>query len=172
MLSSLFKILLGNLILNRGPQDFYFSPILMRLSVLAYFFSGLPNLLIRVGFEYAALAMALDTAVLLLFSYICLQAFAKSARFVQTVTALSLVGVVFQLLAFLLLHDFDVEKDAGQQMASFAMLLLIVFSWYLAVTTHIFREAFSVRLPAAMILTICYFFISQLLGRLLLPELA
>ena len=173
MMNNFFRILLGNLLLNRGPQDFPYSSVLMRLCLLANFVTGLPVLLSKVGFEYAVLAMALDISVLLLFVYLSLQAFSKPERYVQSITALAGVGVVFQLIAYLLLNNFEVNAEAAptQEMTGFAILFLMFFSWYLAVHTHIFKQAFGVRLPVAMVLTVCYFVISQLASGLFLPEL-
>ena len=167
-----FEAILGNLVLNKGPQDIPFSNVLMRLSLLFYFISGLPGLLITASFADAALAMTLDVVVLLLFSYLCLQAFSKSARYVQTITALATVGAVFQLAVLPLLLDFQGGQEATQGMLGLSLLVLMLVSWNLAVFAHIFKESFGIRLPAAMVITICYVFITLLARKIFFPELA
>lgn len=165
-----FKTLIGNLLLKKGPQDFPYSNVLMRLSLIVYFVTGLPGLLRGVTFEVAVLAMALDVVILLLFVYLCLQAFSKSARYTQAVTALASVGVIFELVILPLLNNLGADTAEGKAAVT-ALVLIGLYSWFLAVYTHIFRESFGVRLPAAMILTICYVLINLFAGQVLLPEI-
>lgn len=171
-MNSYFKVLLGNLILNKGPQDLPASTILMRLGLLLYFLTGLPGLLFNASFEQAVLAQSLDVLTLLLFVYLCLQAFAKLERFTQSVTALAGIGAIFQLLVLPLLFEFQGVEEASQVMLSTSLLLLAFVSWNLAVIAHVFRESFGIRLPAAMTLTICYVFITLLVRKIFFPELA
>ncbi len=170
-MNSLLKILLGNLVLSKGPQDFPFSLMLMRLALVAYFITGFPSLMTTTSFEVSALAMALDTLVLLLFVYLCLQGFKKSSRFVQTVTSLASIGAVFQLAVLPLLYNLQVDGETVQGAMSMSLLLLMFVSWNLAVYAHIFRESFNIRLPAAVVLTICYVLITVLARKLVFPDL-
>ena len=170
-MNTFFKMLFGNLVLNKGPQDLPASRILMKLSLLVYFVSGLPSLLVNVEFEQAVLAQSLDVVVLLLFTYLCLQAFAKLERYIQTIVALASVGVVFQLIVLPILFEFREVEEASQAMLGMSILLLALVSWNLTVIAHIFRESFSVRLPAAIALTICYMFITLSARKFFFPGL-
>jgi len=169
-----FNALWGNLLLQKGPQDFAYSLDLMRRSLMVYFVTGLPGLMINISFEQAALAMVIDVAVLLLFVYLCLQAFAKSERFVQSVISLASIGTVFQIAVLPLLYS--VNADAGEaiqvteEMLGLSVLLLLFVSWNLAVYAHVFRASFDVRLSAALLLTICYIVITMLARKLFFPE--
>lgn len=165
------KILLGNLLLNQGPQDFPHSKLLMRLSLLIYFVTMLPGLMVRLEFEVAVFAAVLDVFMLVLFVYLCLQAFAKSERFIQAVTALACVSFVFQLAIWPLLNILT-ESPGEEQVAITYLSILGIQAWLLAVYTHIFRESFGVRLPAAMLLTVCYVVINIMAGQILLPEVS
>ncbi len=167
-----FTPLLGILLIKKGPQDLPFSISLMKLSLIVYFLTGLPGLMISIEFGQAVLAMALDVVVLLLFVYACLQAFSKSERFVQSVTGLASIGIVFQLIVLPLLYNFNSDPQAAEQMLSISILLLMFVSWNLAVYAHVFRESFGVRLPAAMLLTICYIVITLMARKIFFPELA
>lgn len=164
-----FKILLGNLLLNKGPQDFPYSTILMRLSLIVYFFVGLPSTMLITDFETAVLDMAVEVIMLVLFVYVCLQAFSKSARFAQTITAMASVSVVFKLAILPLLNNISADSADGKAALSFIVLLML-YSWLLAAYTHIFRESFAIRLPAAMVLTICYVMVSLLVAQVMFPE--
>jgi hypothetical protein len=171
-MNSFMKILLGNLLLNKGPQDFPCSQVLMRLCLIVYFISGIPGLMMSASFPQAIFAMTLDVVVLLAFVYLCLQAFSKSERFIQSVISLSSIGVVFQLIVLPLLFNFDADPEVAQQMLGLSLLLLMFVSWNLAVYAHIFRESFGIRLPVAMVLTVCYIVITLLARKIFFPELA
>lgn len=165
------KTLLGNLLLNKGPQDLPYSQVLMKLSLLVYFLSGLPGILISLSFAQSMLAMLLDVLVLLAFVYACLRVFDLQARFVQSITALAGVGTVFQLLPLPLLYQLQGLQEGEQIAPGLSIFLLMLVSWNLAVITHVFRATFNVRLMAAMALTICYIVISYLVKETIFPGL-
>ncbi len=169
-----FTALAGNLVLSKGPQDYPYSIILMRLCLLVYFLTGLPGLLKSEALGVSLVVMALDTLVLLGFAYLCLQAFHKLPRFAQTISALASTGAVFQLAVLPLMQSLnveDVQAAAPEAMLGFTLLLLLFVIWNLAVYAHIFRESFNIRLPAAMVLTVCYVIINVLVRTLFFPEL-
>jgi len=167
-MNSFLQLLFRILLLNKGPQDFPHSTLFMQLCIAVYFISGLPSIMMRVGFEKAVLAMLLDIAVLMVFVYFCLQAFSKSERYVQSITALMSVGIFFQIVMFPLLSQIGAETKPGETVLS---LILVFAIWMFSVFTYIFKESFSIRLPAAIVLMICYGFISQLLSVFLFPEI-
>lgn len=166
-----FKALLGNLLLNKGPQDLPYSLILMKLSLLVYFLSGLPGISISLSLPQSMLAMLLDVLVLMAFVYACLKAFNLQARFVQTIISLASVGTVFQLLPLPLLYQLQDLQEGEPIAPGVSIFLLILVSWNLAVIAHIFRASFNIRLLAAMALTICYIVISYLAKESIFPGL-
>jgi len=172
-----FKVLWGNLLLKKGPQDFAYSQGLMRRSLMVYFVSGLPGLMIHVGFEQAVIAMILDVITLILFIFICLQAFSKSERWVQSVICLSSIGAFFQVVSLPLLYSVDANANPNavvqvtEEMLGLSILLLMFVSWNLAVYAHVFRKTFDIRLFPALLLTICYIVITVLARQLFFPEL-
>lgn len=167
-MNSFLKLLLGVLVFNKGPQDFPCSITLMRICLLGYFITGLPSVMTHTGLEKAILAMALDVVLLMLFVYFCLQAFSKSARYIQTITSLAFVGVFFQIVMYPMVAEIGVDVKQGDPTLS---LILLVAIWMFSVYVYIFKESFSIRLPAAIGLVICYGFMSQIISSLLFPEL-
>lgn len=163
---------MGNLLLNKGPQDFACSNVLMKLCLGIYFVTGLPGLMINAEFSQAVFAMTIDVIVLLGFVYVCLQAFSKSERFVQSVIGFASMGAFFQLLVLPLILNFDTSPDVAEQMLGISILLLMVVSWNLAVYAHLFKESFGVRLPSAIALTVCYIVINLLAKKIFFPVMA
>ncbi|HED34477.1 MAG TPA: hypothetical protein ENJ08_09715 [Gammaproteobacteria bacterium] len=176
-MNNYFNVLLDNLLLKKGPQDFPCSTVLMRFSLLINFIVGTLAYVGNVGFASSALANAMGIFLLLLFIQLVLQAFSKPERFVQTITALASVGVVMQVVDIVLRTSFQYEPDQVEtaeaaEMAGFLVLFLLLIIWNLIVYTHIFRQAFDVRLPAAVALTLCYIVISQLVIGSFFPGLS
>ena len=167
-MNSFLKLLLGVLIFIKGPQDFPYSVTLMRIGLLAYFVTGLPSVMTHTGLDKAILAMALDVVLLMLFVYFCLQAFRQTARYIQTITSLAFVGVFFQIVMYPLVSEIGLDIKQGDPTLS---LILVVALWMFSIYTYIFKESFSIRLPAAIGLVICYGFMSQIISSLLFPEL-
>jgi len=170
-MSFFLKSLIGNLLLNKGPQDLPCSLVLMKLSLLVYLLTGLPGMSISLSFPQSLLAMLLDVLVMLGFVYACLRAFNLQTRFVQSITALAAVGAVFQLLPLPLLYQLQNFQEGEQIAPGLSIFLLIVVSWNLAVIAHIFRATFNIRLLAAMALTISYIVISYLAKESIFPGL-
>ena len=170
-MSELLKRLFHICLLTRGPQDLPCSVLLLRLLLAVYFISGLFSLLTTVSVDVAILVMIVDIAILMLFCWVCLQAFKLRARFVQTMIALTGVGSLFHLLSVPLLAQIQVAGATGQVAGGVSFLLLFLISWNLAVIAHIFREAFNVRLLAAFILTLAYKVIEVSVSQILFPEL-
>lgn len=85
------------------------------------------------------------------------------SRFVQTVTALAGVGIVFNAISWVILARFDGSQDQPE----LALAWFAVFIWSLAVDAHIYRHALSIRLPVAMLLTVMLLAVSYSLIDLL-----
>jgi hypothetical protein len=170
-MSELVKRLFHICLLTRGPQDLPYSVLLMRLLLLVYFATGMLSLLTYVSAGIAIAVMLVDLAIMLGFSWLCLQAFKLQPRFVQMITALAGVGSLFSLLSVPLLAQIQLARETGQMAGELSFLLLFLISWNLAVIAHVFREAFNVRLLAAFLLTLAYKMIEFSISQLLFPEL-
>lgn len=167
ILKRYFKICL----LTNGPQDLPYSQLLFQLMVFLYFFTGCLSMWPMVDFSESFAVMLVDLIIMLLFCIICLKAFNKQPRFLQTAIALTAVGVVFQLLAWPLLLYADNAKQVGNVPVEISFLLLIIISWNLAVVAHIFRQAFDIRKASAFALTIAYVVVNMTSRSILFPDL-
>jgi drug/metabolite transporter superfamily protein YnfA len=156
LLKRYFKICL----LTSGPEDLPDSALLLKIMLLLYFISGCLSMWPGIGLGDSTQLMLLDCIILLLFSWLCLLALNKRSRFIQTATALTAVGTIFQLLAWPLLFYVDEVRQANTVPVEASLLLLVIISWNLAVYAHIFRQAFSVHMWAAFALTLAYVIIN------------
>ena len=170
-MTELLKRFLNICLLSNGPQDLPYSYLLFRILLVMYFISGILSMLSSTVFEDGVLIMMLDVSVLLLFTWLCFQAFKKQPRFIQTMTALAGVGTIFQLLAWPLLIQVESLKQSGETSIEVSLLLLIIISWNLAVFAHIYRHALGIRTPVAFILTLAYVMINVTARYLIFPQI-
>lgn len=124
-----------------------------------------------VSFTAGINVMLVDAAILLLFCWACLVVFKHGTRFVQTATALTAVGTIFQLLTWPLLFYVNKVDQANTVPLEVSLLLLVIISWNLAAYAHIFRQAFEVSRPAAFVLTLTYVVINMTTRGVLFPDL-
>lgn len=169
MSASLGATLLGLMRLRAGPQDLPHSPSLM---------VGL--LLATIALEHVAgqklagtsdglpLRAALAVILGLGLPYLILHVGRRSARFVQTATALIATGLCFALIVLPViasvgkLPEDPAELTSGQMLFGWISLVLLV--WKLAVHGSIFRHALEVPLRQGVLLAVALMLVEVSLG--------
>ena len=159
------------MLLKLGPEDVPYSPRLLRQLIIFNAISGFMVLSSRVEGTLALLNIMLDLGLLLGFCYILLRALNKTPRFVQMVSALCGVGIIYQLRSWPLLVQFDVEASSDTARAIAALLMLALISWQVLVFAHIFRRAIESSISSAIALSFALFLISVTASQLLFPDL-
>ena len=99
--------------------------------------------------------------ILLAAIYFLLMLLGYAERAVQTVSALAGSGLFISLV---LLPALLVMSSADGQDKSFVFFILIDNVWRMAVNTHIFRHALSIKLLMAIIVSLSYFLFSVLVA--------
>lgn len=166
---ALFDLFLEICLLRRGPQDVPLSPILLKLTLLAYGLSSLLILLLVTAAGSAILQALTDVALLAGLTYAALYSAKLGARYTQTLTALAGAGTVLGLLALPLF--FWIGQAAQQQTDASVpgLLFLCLIVWDLAVMSHVLRHALSVNRWMGLLYALAYFFISIMVRNLLFP---
>ena len=143
--------LIGDLLrLRRGPQDVPYSPTLLLLALLPYALLGSGLAAFVMPAQQALLYGPAETALLAALVYAVLALRRRPARFVQTLTALLLVGVVFNALSLPLTALARPENGLG-------LLILLLVGWSFAVSVHILRQALDIPVPASVLVNIGFF---------------
>ena len=161
--------ILAIMLLKAGPQDLPYSRSLLVMSVFLYLASGVLVLTTAMSSAQAVANMVLDVVVLLAFSYFCLSLLKYRARFVQMVSALAGIGIVYHLLAwplFIQIHNMQPQQQ-GAKIAALLMLLLI--SWQVLVFAHVFRHAMQMSMMRALALSFGYLFLSMAAAEIIFP---
>ena len=161
--------ILAILLLKAGPQHLPYSLSLLAILTSLYVVSGVLVLTTSMNIGQAAANMVLDVAVLFAFSYFCLSLLRYRARFVQMVSALAGIGIVYHLLAwplFIQIHNMQ-PQEQGAKIAALMMLLLV--SWQVLVFAHVFRHSMQMSMMRALALSFGYLFLSMAAAEVILP---
>jgi len=110
--------------------------------------------------------VAIYNIVLLLAVYFLLRLIGYAERSVQTITAIAGSGLFISLV---LLPGLLMLNSADEQSKSFAFFILADNVWRIAVNAHIFRQALSISLLMAMIISVSYLLFGILVADTLLP---
>jgi hypothetical protein len=103
------------------------------------------------------------------FSYICLTLLKFRARFVQMLSALAGIGVVYHLLAwplFVRIRDAQLDEQGA---GVFALLMLLLISWQVLVFAHVFRHTMEMSIGRALALSFGYLFLSMAVAEIIFP---
>lgn len=162
-------------LLRTGPQDLPFSPALLRnLLLLALLVDVAYSWTVGVGEGLlVVVVMAFAVGVGLVFGLLHLTG--RRERFVQTMSAVLLVGIVFKIALMPLVLGVLPLPQPGDaptmQQGLLAWVVLGLLIWNLVVDGHILRHALEIRLGQgillALALMIAQLALTHLLARLL-----
>lgn len=141
---------------KRGPQHVPASRFLLVLSLIAYALVGEVLLSVEADWWVAALQVAVEAVLLLAFTGVVLFLAGRSARYLQTATALLATDAVISTPGALILYWWL----ANPAVRAFQMALFALMIWHIAVVGHILRHALSRPLLHGVLLAVLYVVIS------------
>jgi hypothetical protein len=152
--------LLGELVvdllrLRKGPQDVPYSPPLLLLTLIPYALLGSALAAFILPPLQAFLYGPAEAALLALLVYVTLRLYRHPTRYVQTLTALTLIGSVFNALSLPLQVVVQSGNGAG-------LLMLVLVAWSFAVSVQILRLALDIPVPGSVLVNLAFFFIAYL----------
>lgn len=161
--------------LVKKPQDIPASKNLLILCLFIYLLLSIFIADLYQETEKAILGSFVELGLLLLFNWAILQSSGKSARWLQTVTALigtNLIINFFALPSYLLVSiDANNEITTASTTQSFGLLMLAAMAcWNIVIMAHILRHALGTHFAIAMFLAITYIWIAFSFTSAILPE--
>jgi hypothetical protein len=166
---SVLQKLLALMILKSAPQDLPYSPQFAVQMAIVYIFSGLVVLQSTLSPDDMLGGLLLGLFVQLVFTYLVLRALNRSARFVQTISAMLVVSILFNLMSWpVFIVVADATATEGLK-ATMSLMFLLIISWEVLVKAHIYRHALEMKMLSALALSFSLFFISVTLSQLLFP---
>jgi hypothetical protein len=153
----LVRVLVEIALLRKGPQHLPTSVLLLVITAAVYCALTVAfGRLIQDAEEPFAFRTVVELALGLGWLWAMLALFGRSARFLQTATAM--IGTS-ALLTPLVLGLLAVTSQVGKDQPVIVPLIFSLFAvlvWYVFITAHILKAALEVRLLAAVALTLLY----------------
>jgi len=171
ILIALFQTFFDICLFRKRPQDIPAAPELFWVILLCY---GLISAILSYPTQtiyIAVLTGLIESAMLLLITWIFLYLRSLPARWLQTCTALAGTGVIFSLMAFPLFY-FRVYAQAGPALQALTSLLIIcLILWNISVMTHILKNALSSSYMLGVMGSLTYIALITYTLQLVLPRL-
>lgn len=154
------------LLFQKSPDVIPASWFLLGILLVLNLGLGIVSFAVQYDVLDSVLRTLADMLISICFVYLVLMAVNKSARSLQTISAMLGVSIILNLLSLPLLMMLA-EKQLS---AGFAGLFLyIIFCWHIAVMGHIFRHALSVRLAVGMMVSFVYILVAMAIFYSLFP---
>ena len=161
--------LVAVLFLRAAPQELPYSLQTLVSYAVIYVLSGLVVLQSTLKPEDLIAGLLLGFFIQLVFTYFVLRALNHRVRFVQTISAILGVGILFNLLSWPLFAMLADETINGSLKSTLSLLFLLLISWEVLVKAHIFKHALEMKMFSALALSFSLFFISIALSQLFFP---
>ena len=167
----LIKVFWDICILKAAPQDLPASNFLLALTLSAYFATGVLVASFQWSITEAILAALLDTVLLSILSGAVLWARQLSARYLQTLTALTGSGAVMAIVAVPLVMWQSLVGAADGNVPTLPSWLLLIWTvWNVVVVGHILRHALSTLFALGLGLAAVYAYITFQLMKILFTD--
>jgi hypothetical protein len=155
-LRALFGVVFDIVLLRRGPEHMPASAVLLAFVIGAYIVVDSTVAAALSLFETRRMVgLLLGIATTLLWYHVALSAVKKRERFVQTLTALFAISILFTPFILPMLGTVLVQAQAKQQPSqAFMLMFLFVVTWAVVIYVRIVSAAFDWPWPAALLLLI------------------
>lgn len=150
---TLAALLADLLRLRRGPQDVPHSPTLLLLTLAPYALLGSALAAFSMPASKALWYGPSEASLLALLVYGALALRRRQARYVQTLTALTLVGSAFNAASLPL-------TALAQPGNGIGLLILPLLAWSFAVSVNILRQALDIPVPGSVLVNLGFFFVA------------
>ena len=145
-------------LLRAKPQDLPSSKFLMLLCIGCYLLLGFALSIQEQGFSMAALTAMTDTGLLVGLIYLGLSIKNSLPRSLQTITALTGTGALFEFVSWPLVSFLQTLGES--EGSSLWMILLALVLWNVTVIGNILRHAIEVPLWVGISIALLYIYIS------------
>jgi len=157
-MNALFTLLINIMRLKAAPQDLPCSRFLMMLCIGSYLLMGLVISLLDQTFGLAILSAGVDTVLLIGLAALALWIRGYKGRGIQTVTAFTATGTLFELIGLPLVAY--LQQTSADDPSSLSLLLLVLIVWNIVVLGHILRHAVDVPMWVGTGVALLYIYTS------------
>lgn len=157
LMNKLLEIIFNIILMRQSPQDLPCSHDLLKWVLVLYAVSGAVALQTAFPPGVALLQTLFDVSFLTATVWLVLCSFRRQARFVQVLTALMAIGVVFQVISIPFMYAFyhEDQSSAFYTLSIFALFACLV--WNLSLVAYIVRHALEIQQIPAVVATCLYY---------------
>ena len=157
-MNALLMLIFNLMRLKAAPQDLPCSRFLMLLCIGSYLLVGLGISLLDQDFGLALLSSCIDTALLVGLAYLALWIRGYQGRSIQTVTAFTATGTLFEIIGWPLVAY--LQQTSADNPSNLSILLLVLIVWNIVVIGHILRHAVAVPMWIGTGIALLYIYTS------------
>lgn len=154
-------------LLRLSPEDLPASPFLLTGLIVINFLLGVVCFLIQHDLSGAILRVAADLLITLGIVTLLLIFALRIHRIMQTLIAVSGTSMILNVFSVPLLF---LLPPVGAGQSALALLLTLLFIWQVFVMGGIFRHAFTLSLPAGILLSIVSIMLALSLFYMVFPQ--
>lgn len=155
---ALLKVFVDLCKLQSAPQNLPHSQFLMMFCVGSYFLVGFAVSSLEQNLGMAMLTAGIDTGLIVGLTYLGLSIRDFGPRTVQTITALTGTGLLFELMGWPLIA-FLQQLSEGES-SSLSILLLVLIIWNIGVVGNILRHALEVPMWVGASIAMLYIYVT------------
>jgi len=154
----IFRAFLDICLLKKRPQDLPASIEFLVICLLSYTTASILLAIPTLTIINAVIAGCIETALIMLITYLLLLLKSNKERWLQTTTALSGTGAMFGILALPLFYWVAYTANAKSDQASVNLLVILLVIWNIAVMAHILRHALTVSFTTGVLVSLVYLY--------------
>jgi hypothetical protein len=143
-----------------GPQNLPASLLLLALALAAHSVIGVIGFSILLPGANAILAGCTATGLLAVLTSAALVIKRYPLRVVQTLTSLSGAVAILDVIGLPVASWLDAASKAGGNREVPLLILFVLTGWTLSVQGHILRHALSVPFALALLISVCFYWIT------------
>ena len=155
---ALLKMFIDLCRLRAEPQNLPYSKFLMLFCIGCYFLLGFAVSIQEQGFGLAVVSAGADTGLIIGLAYLALWIRDSIPRAVQTITALTGTGALFELLGWPLV-TFLQQLEKGET-SNLSLVLLALVIWNITVIGNILRHSLAVPMWVGTGIALLYIYTS------------
>ncbi|MBL4763195.1 MAG: hypothetical protein JKY93_10930 [Gammaproteobacteria bacterium] len=156
-MNKLLEIVFNIMLMRQLPQDLPYSQDLLKWLLVLYGVSGVIALQMAFTPSIALLQTLFDVCFLVVILWSALHLLKREARFVQVLTALMAIGVVFQLISIPFMYALYHEDKSSTFYTLSVFALFACLVWNLSLVAYILRHALEIKQIQAVAATLLYY---------------
>jgi len=156
--------------LRKYPQDIPQSNALFYACLVCYLLASVILALLSMPASTAIASSLIEMTLVMIFTYALLQIRARTARWLQTMTAILGTGIIINLFALPLYYASLHGNEGGVLQGVVVLFFFVLVIWNIVIMGHIFKHALEISMSIGVVIAISYLWVISAFISILFPE--